>query len=409
MSSAADRAGAARTLAARAGAREDLVADLLAADVLPTEPDGRFGERAVRRIRVIDGLERGGITRHVLADGLRDGALSLDFVDQPSYDRFSAFEDITWAELSAQRDIPIDVLLVVPVAMGRPAPAPTDHVRSTDLAVLPFIQTTLRAGVRPALVERSLRVAGDGLRRLAETEADWWWSDIQEPLLRAGLSPAEVGARTEAFATALGPATDEAVTAIYHGQQANAWMRNIFGGFEEMLAHAGLHTRPERVPAICFLDVTGYGLLTEAHGDQSAADVAGRFARLVERIAARHGGRTVKWLGDGVMLFNPEPGPAVLGALEMLEALGAEGLPPAHAGIHAGPVLFQEGDYFGRTVNAAARIAGHAGQGQVVVSRQVVEAAAGLAGVAFDAIGPVELKNLAAPLDLFVARRENPA
>jgi adenylate cyclase len=90
--------------------------------------------------------------------------------------------------------------------------------------------------------------------------------------------------------------------------------------------------------------------------------------------------------------------------LEMVEAVGSQGLPPAHVGIHAGPVIFQEGDYFGRTVNLAARIAEYARPGEVLVSQEVVDAAAG-GPVRFTEIGPVELKGVPGTLRLHTARR----
>jgi adenylate cyclase len=61
------------------------------------------------------------------------------------------------------------------------------------------------------------------------------------------------------------------------------------------------------------------------------------------------------------MFFFKRPREAVLSALEMVQKAPAAGLPPAHVGIHAGPIVVQDGDYFGRTVNLAARIAGQAG------------------------------------------------
>ena len=80
----------------------------------------------------------------------------------------------------------------------------------------------------------------------------------------------------------------------------------------------------------------------------------------MRRLARERGGVPAKWLGDGVMSYFREPAGAVLAALEMVEELPAAGLPPAHVGVAAGPVVVQGGDYFGRTVNLAARIAGHA-------------------------------------------------
>ena len=102
----------------------------------------------------------------------------------------------------------------------------------------------------------------------------------------------------------------------------------------------------------------------------------------------------MKWLGDGVMLDFEEPGNAVLAALDMVEGVATHALPPAHVGIHAGPVVFQEGDYFGRTVNIAARIAEYARPGEVLVTQEVVDAADDGTSVKFTEIGPVELKGV---------------
>ena len=106
----------------------------------------------------------------------------------------------------------------------------------------------------------------------------------------------------------------------------------------------------------------------------AAAELAEQLGRLVQRASVQHGGRPVKWLGDGVMFFFPNPGPGVVAALEMVAGVAEAGLPPAHVGLHAGPVIFQEGDYYGQTVNVASRIAEYARPGEVVVSQEVVDA-----------------------------------
>ena len=91
-----------------------------------------------------------------------------------------------------------------------------------------------------------------------------------------------------------------------------------------------------------------------------------------------------------------------MAALEMVQGVATHGLPPAHVGLHAGPVVFQEGDYFGRTVNIAARIAEYARPGEVLVSQEVVHAAEG-GPVTFTGIGPVELKGVPGTLRLYIA------
>ncbi len=176
------------------------------------------------------------------------------------------------------------------------------------------------------------------------------------------------------FAALITPLAEQAVLGLYHAQQARAWTANIIEAFETLMAKAGIHSRLERPPAICFLDITGYTRLTQEHGDEAAADLAATIARLVQRGSVRHGGKPIKWLGDGVMFYFGDPGPGVRAALEMVGELAGAGLPPAHVGLHSGPVLFQEGDYFGQTVNLSARIADYARPGEVLVSQAVADA-----------------------------------
>jgi adenylate cyclase len=200
--------------------------------------------------------------------------------------------------------------------------------------------------------------------------------------------------------------SERALLAIYHAHQMHAWTTNIIAGFETLLAKAGLYSRLERPPAMCFLDISGYTRLTQEKGDAAAAELAEQLARLVQRTSVQHGGRPVKWLGDGVMFFFKDPGPGVVAALDMVDGISEAGLPPAHVGLHAGPVLFQEGDYFGQTVNVASRIAEYARPGEVLVSQEVVAASEG-AVASFTEIGPVELKGVSGTVRLHAAHRLN--
>jgi adenylate cyclase len=102
------------------------------------------------------------------------------------------------------------------------------------------------------------------------------------------------------------------------------------------------------------------------------------------------------------MFHFPDPGPGVTAALEMVTGVIDAGLPPAHVGLHAGPVIFQEGDYYGQTVNLASRIAEFARASEVIVSQEVVDASLG-AEVIFRDMGPVELKGVAGAMHLHAA------
>jgi adenylate cyclase len=135
-----------------------------------------------------------------------------------------------------------------------------------------------------------------------------------------------------------------------------------------------------------------------------AAELAAGLAALVERSARAWGGTPVKWLGDGVMLHFRDPAGAVAAALELVGQVPAAGLPPAHVGVAAGPVVVQGGDCFGRTVNLASRVAAQAQAGQVLVTGPVAEAPSP-GGVTFTELGDLRLKGFAAPVRVLEARR----
>jgi adenylate cyclase len=181
-------------------------------------------------------------------------------------------------------------------------------------------------------------------------------------------------------------------------------MGDLVEHIEAALDEGGLYEKLKRPPAMVFLDLTGYTKLTEERGDAAAAEMARSLSSLVSSTARRHGGEAVKFLGDGVMFYFPDPGQAVLASLEMVDSTEGAGLPPAHVGISAGPVIMQDGDYFGRTVNLASRIAGKASSREVLVTPEVADVCSQL-GVEFAPVGAAELKGVERPVELFRATR----
>ncbi len=386
--------------AERAGVEPNFLVRMLDLGILaPQEPD-RFSPGDVRRVLMARSLEDAGIPLESVAAAIQRGALSLAFLDAASFERFSALASETFRQVSSRTGIPLELLMVIREAIGMAQPSPDDRLREDEMSIVPFIELQIAEGFRPVAIERLLRVQGDGTRRIAEQEAAWWNSEVIEPAMAAGKGSEEIPNTDLADRSA--PVSEQAVLAMYHAQQARAWTANIIEGFEVLLAKAGIHSRLERLPAICFLDITGYTRLTQERGDDAAADLSATLARLVQRSSVQHGGRPIKWLGDGVMFYFGDPGRGVRAALEMLDGLAAAGLPPAHVGLHAGPVLFQEGDYFGQTVNLTARIADYARQGEVLVTQAVADASQEN-GIAFSDIGPVELKGVSGTVHLLRA------
>jgi class 3 adenylate cyclase len=369
--------------------------------ILAPEDEDRFSSGDVRRVLMGKSLEDAGIALEDVASAIQRGALSLDFLDAPSFERFAHLSAESFQQVSNRTRIPLELLTSLREAVGMAPPSPDDRLREDEMAIVPFIELQIAEGFRPAAIERVLRVQGDSTRRIADQEAAWWRSEVMEPAMAAdedseGISNADLTAR-------IAPLMEEAVVAMYHLQQARAWTANLIEGFEELMAKAGIRSRLERLPAICFLDITGYTRLTQEWGDDRAADLASTVERLVQRISVQHGGKTIKWLGDGVMFYFDEPGDGVLAALEMVDGLAGAELPPAHVGLHAGPVLFQEGDYFGQTVNLSARIADYARPGEVLVSQAAANANRE-SGIVFGDIGSVELKGVSGTVHLLRAQ-----
>jgi adenylate cyclase len=391
-------------VAQRAGVDPEYLDRLVELGILTPAAGDAFSPGDVLRARWLQSLERAGVPLEGLAAAVRDGVLSFSFLDVGAYDRFAGLSGTTFQQLSATTGIPLELLLVVRETFGFAEPRPEDTVHHNELSVVPLLQLQLSEGFRPVVIERWLRVYGDSLRRIAEAEAGWWNSEVEMALVASGMTEGEMLQAQADLGSQMTPLIEEVLLAIYHGQQEHTWSQVFVEHVEGALEAAGLYRRLERPPAMCFLDLTGYTRLTEERGDEAAAELAARLAGLVRRSALEHDGTPVKWLGDGVMFYFREPGAAVVAAVEMVEVVGRQGLPPAHVGIHAGPVVVQDGDYFGRTVNLAARMAEYARPGEVVVSQEVVDATQG-GPVAFVEIGPVELKGVPGTLRLYTARR----
>ncbi len=391
-------------VAQRAGVTPEYIDRLVEMGILTSDTGDMLSPGDVLRAGWIHSLEQAGVPLEGMAAAVRKGALSFSFMDVAAFDRFAGLTETTFNQVSAETGIPMDLLKVVREAIGFAEPRPEDYVREYELSIVPAIELQLSNGFGRAAIERWLRVCADSLRRVAETETDWWHTEVERPFLQTGMTEREMLEAQADLGSRMAPLTEQALLAIYRGQQEHSWRQGFAEHVEGALEQAGLYSRVDRPPAICFLDITGYTRLTEERGDDAAADLAARLGTLVRRSSREHGGKPIKWLGDGVMFYFPEPGDAVLAALEMVGGVASHGLPPAHVGLHAGPVVFQEGDYFGRTVNLAARIADYARPGEVVVSQEVVDAVDG-AAVSFTEIGPVELKGVAGTLRLHTARR----
>jgi adenylate cyclase len=363
-----------------------------------------YGSSDVGRIRLLRAWEAAGLSVEAVLSVVRAGELSISWLDAPAIGLGQRL-DLTYEQLCAEEDIPVTLIQRLHEALGFAPPDPADRAREGDRELVGLVRMFVAAGAREGPTLRLLRVYADSMRRVVKAEAELYESEIEQPLRRSGLGERELIDYGVQFGDRVIASLKRALLDIYHRHREHVWIEHSIGHAEVALEQAGLYQKVPRPPAICFVDLTGYTRLTEERGDEVAAQLATSLASLIEDISRRHGGRPIRWLGDGGMFHFKQPGAAVLSGLDMVESAPRAGLPPMHIGIHTGPVIFQDGDVYGRTVNLASRIASYAQGGQVLASEETVARSRG-PGVRFEPVGPVSLKGLNRNVNLYQAVRQ---
>jgi adenylate cyclase len=394
----------AEELAARSGVTAEQLRRLVELGIIAPMPQGRFRRSDIQRIRVVDALAEAGFVPEQLSELLTAGAYNLDWASVV-YPEPTAQLTTTLEQAAAAIGLPQDLAARLFDAWELPRPQPGQALRADDDELLALALPALEGfeGDESALLAAA-RQLGDSLRRLAESQVRLFHAHVEEQLAAEGHPDHSWTDDLNQVAAVMMASLERALVLLYRRHFEHYVLEVTVLRAEAALERAGLaRRRPVRPPAIAFLDLTGYTKLTEERGDRAAAELAGRLVEMVHEFAHRRGGRAVKLLGDGVMFHFPEPGQAVRCGMELVDRIPRVGLPQARVGLHSGPVVFQDGDYFGGTVNIAARITDYARPGEVLVSDQVVADTDRLEAVRFEPVGPVSLKGLSAPITLFTA------
>ena len=159
-------------------------------------------------------------------------------------------------------------------------------------------------------------------------------------------------------------------------------------------------TRSRRLAAVWFADIAGYTELS-SRDEEAALSAVDELQRLSREAVEAHGGRIVKFLGDGVLTVFDSADAAVRSAIKLQEGFTVDGC-ALRIGVHLGEVVEQEdGDLLGDGVNVASRIEGQAQPGQVVVSEQVYQLLKQQADYSFEPFGPVTLRGTKEPMWLY--------
>jgi hypothetical protein len=184
--------------------------------------------------------------------------------------------------------------------MGFAKMAPDELMREDELEIVPLLRLGLSTGVLDlAWTTRAGRAYAEGLRLAASAENEIYHARFELPVLASGVDQRTAMELAARLGGDFEEPADRALMAVYRRQQELAWTEHLVEHVENELEQAGVLGRPERVPAMCFLDLAGYTRLTEERGDAAAAELAGALAVLVNWSSREHGGVPVKWLGTG--------------------------------------------------------------------------------------------------------------
>ncbi len=369
--------------------------------LLTPDEDGLYPSSDVHVVRLMAAFEEAGISLEDVGRGVARGELSYPlelFMPEP------VGTPETYAGLAPNVGRSPELLRRLTREMGLPPPD-HDRIREEDAEMLSLIVMKLDLADEEDL-SRFARLYGGTIQRLVTAGIQFFDRAVRQRV--DAFDDLSLDQKDQLTYEKGGDFSDMAravVPWLQSRHRERGVIEYLVGRTESWLEERGIAPRPPRQPpAIAFLDLTGYTTLAEERGDEAAAEVASELAAVVQEAARTHGGRPVKWLGDGVMFHFGDPGGAIRSGLELVEQTEKAISVPARIGINAGAVVVQEGDYFGRTVNVAARIADYAGPRDVLVSEEARQAA-DAADVDFELVGDVPLKGVSKPVRLHRATR----
>jgi adenylate cyclase len=356
--------------------------------------DGTWTGAAVGHARIVARLRDRGHSLNDIRNATKDGRLAFGYVEE-----LFPHDGRVYSLRQAAHETGLDPGLIerIVTTLGW-SPSQAQTVSEDELQMLRYVSAVLAAGLPLVAMLQLVRVYGQAMAQVADAEVRLFHLYVHEPLMRSGADGLRMAEEMQTLTRELLPLSSPMMDRVHQRYLQHFVEQDVVGHMETDLDGAAVELGRLRV-AIAFADLAGYTRLTEEEGELQAVDAVERFVEAVE-ITLPDDARVIKTIGDEVMVVGSDPAALTDWAVGFQRLQSERPLP--RIGIHHGGALYRDGDYFGRDVNIASRVAARSAGGEVLVTRQVVEAAG--SHLDFQRIGEVRLKGFTESTEIFIAQ-----
>lgn len=365
----------------------------VASGVVPVG-DGPWTDQLIAHARIAARLRARGHSLAEIRQATEDGRLAFGYaedllrIDEP---------DFTLKQAAKETGLEPALIERIGSSLGFSTQW-TEQLSEDDVQMLRYAAAALTAGLPLIAFLQLCRVYGQALAQVADAEVRLFHLYVHEPLMREGIPGLQIAEEMEGLTRQLLPLASPMMDHLHQRFLHHFVEQDVIGHMEADLGGARLDLGRLRV-AIAFADLAGYTRLTEEQGEEEAVGAVERFVEAVEHTLPDDA-RVIKTIGDEVMVVGSDPSALVDWAVGFQQLMTERPLP--RIGVHYGETLYRDGDYYGREVNLAARVAARSAGGEVIVTRPLVDASG--PHLEFERIGEVRLKGFTDPTELFLAK-----
>ncbi len=306
---------------------------------------------------------------------------------------FTAAEGLTARDLATRARTSVDAVMGIWRALGVEVPGPDTPMFSSD--DVDFVCTLTSVDLfTVAESDEILHVIGSALSRVADAAIASYVQTVETELADSGADTLELARKGSRAAR----------TALELGAGLGAVFAHLLRDGVDRQRQAQVHVTDRALfrLAVGFVDLVGFTPLSHRMASRELSSFIGQFENRAFQLAAEHGGRIVKHIGDEVMFAAIDPVAGCDLALALVTEFVDEGIQP-RGGLAFGVVVARQGDYYGEVVNLASRLADLAIPGEVLADENVRVAAAD-GPLVFESAGRRQLKGFEEPVVVYSIR-----